>query len=146
VRIRSGPWDESAIEAFLHEAAIPVRVASVGSGGPLVQSLWFLYEDSALWCCTRDDAVITRRLLRDPRCGFEVCADALPYRGVRGQGAAEIVPDRAADMLPRLIDRYLGSGESGLAQWLLSRLDHEVAIRISDLSVTSFDFSRRMGG
>lgn len=146
LHVRSGPWDHPAIEDFLHESTIPLRLASAGSNAPLVQSLWFLYEDSALWCCTRADAVVTRRLLRDPHCGFEVCADTAPYRGVRGHGAADIVPDRAADVLPRLIDRYLGSTESDLAKWLLSRLDEEVAIRIGDLSVTSFDFTRRMGG
>jgi len=47
-------------------------------------------------------------------------------------------------ILPLLINRYLGDEPSTLADWLLSRLDVEVAIKISNLSVTSWDFSARM--
>ena len=67
-----------------------------------------------------------------------------PYRGVRGTAKAEILADRAPDMLPRLIERYLGDAPSPLADWLLSRLDREVAIRLHDLRVTSFDYTPRM--
>lgn len=144
IDVRSGPWDRSAIENFLGETVIPVRIASAGKTSPLVQSLWFLYAESAIWCCTRADAVLTRRLLSDPRCGFEVSGDLPPYRGVRGSGRAEILPDRAPDILPRLIARYLGDESSSLGDWLMSRLDLEVAIRIDDLRVTTFDFTQRM--
>lgn len=142
--IGSGPWDRSQIEAFLAETVIPIRIASAGTGAPLVQSLWFLYAEDALWCCTQEDAVLTRRLRSDPRCGFEVSGDNPPYRGTRGTARAEILAGRAADMLPRLIERYLGAGSSPLSQWLLSRLDREVALRLHDLRVTSFDFTPRM--
>jgi hypothetical protein len=124
-------------------ARIPMRVASNGSF-PLVQSVWFLFEEDALWCATQADAVLTRRLTRDPRCGFEISGDLPPYRGVRGTGHASIDPAAARDVLPRLITRYLGDEPNSLAQWLLSRLDSEVAIRIGDLRVTSWDYSGRM--
>lgn len=144
MEIASGPWDRSQIEAFLAETVIPIRIASAGLGAPLVQSLWFLYAEDCLWCCTQADAVLTRRLTGNPNCGFEVSGDNPPYRGTRGTARAEILPDRAADMLPRLIGRYLGAGSSPLSEWLLSRLDREVAIRLHGLRVTSFDFTPRM--
>jgi hypothetical protein len=144
VEIVSGPWDRSQIDAFLDGSIIPIRLASTGRTSPLVQSLWFVREADSLWCCTQSDAVLTRRLTRNPQCGFEVSGDLPPYRGVRGSAHAEIVPDRAADILPLLIDRYLGPSPGPLAQWLLSRLDREVAIRLDSLRVTTFDFTSRM--
>jgi hypothetical protein len=48
-------------------------------------------------------------------------------------------------VLPLLVQRYLGDGSSQLGDWLMSRLDDEVAIRIENLTVTSWDFSERMG-
>jgi nitroimidazol reductase NimA-like FMN-containing flavoprotein (pyridoxamine 5'-phosphate oxidase superfamily) len=144
VDIVSGPWDTSQIEEFLSDTVIPLRIASAGRTSPLVQSLWFRYDKDSLWCCTQRDALLTRRLTSDPRCGFEVSGDQPPYRGVRGTARAEIMADRAADMLPRLIDRYLGDEPSPLADWLLSRLDREVAIRLHELRVTTFDFTPRM--
>lgn len=144
MEIASGPWDRSQIEAFLDETVIPIRIASAGRTSPLVQSLWFLHDEGALWCCTQAEAVLTRRLTSNPRCGFEVSGDQPPYRGVRGTARAEILPTRAADMLPRLIHRYLGDSPGPLADWLMSRLDREVAIRLHSLRVTSFDFSSRM--
>jgi len=141
---RSGPWAAAEIEDYLHDAVIPVRIATIGSTGPLVQSLWFFYDDAALWCATQSDAVLVRRLRADPRCGFEIAADAPPYRGVRGRGRASIELESAATVLPRLIERYLGSQPTELGTWLLSRLDSEVAVRITDLTVTSWDYTGRM--
>ena len=144
MEITSGPWDRSQIQAFLDDTVIPIRIASAGRTSPLVQSLWFLYDEDALWCASQVDSVLTRRLHADPRCGFEIAGDLPPYRGVRGSGQAELLPERAATVLPRLIARYLGDEPSPLATWLLSRVDSEVAIRISDLRVTSYDFTSRM--
>ena len=144
MEITSGPWDRSQITSFLDGATIPIRVASAGRTSPLVQSLWFVRAEDSLWCCTQVEAVLTRRLRSDPRCGFEVSGDQPPYRGVRGTAKAEILPERAQDVLPRLIERYLGADPGPLATWLLSRLDREVAIRLHSLRVTSFDFTSRM--
>ena len=141
--LRSGPWSADAVRAHLRESAIPLRLASSGRF-PLVQSLWFLFEDDALWCATQTDSIVARRLARDPRCGWEVAADLPPYRGVRGSGHATLVAEAAGEVLPRLIRRYLGDGESALGTWLLSRLDTEIAIRINGLRVTSWDYTPRM--
>lgn len=143
--VRSGPWDLATVQDFLARTVIPVRLASQGSF-PMVQSLWFLPEGDCLWCATQQDSVLARRLAKDDRCGFEVSADAPPYRGVRGTGRARLDSGAAAQVLPRLIDRYQGPERTPLGDWLLSRLDTEVAIRIDGLAVTSWDYSTRMGG
>lgn len=146
VEIRSGSWDLPAIEEFLHSAVIPIRLATQGAEGPLVQSLWFLFHDSALWCCTQQDSVVAKRLRRDPRCGFEIAGDHPPYRGVRGRGVATLESGPAPDLLERLIGRYLPEGESPLAAWLRSRVSDEVAVRMGALTVSSWDYSSRMKG
>ena len=141
---RSGPWGPAEVGSFLADAVIPVRIATIGATGPLVQSLWFLYVDESLWCATQAEALVVRRLRADPRCGFEVAADSPPYRGVRGRGRVDIDTDAAAHVLPRLIERYLGEERTSLGDWLMSRLDTEVALRIHDLTVSSWDYSERM--
>jgi hypothetical protein len=142
--IASGPWTESHIREYLTSTVIPVRIASTGNVGPLVQSLWFAFDEEALWCCTQHDSVLAKRLSRDARLGFEVAADSPPYKGVRGRGLAELIPSAAATLLPRLIDRYLGDTNTPLADWLLSRIETETAIRISQIRVTTWDYTPRM--
>lgn len=146
ITITSGPWDLTQIRAFLDAAVIPIRLASAGAPGPTVQSLWFLPQDDMLWCCTQRDALVVRRLQAEPNCGFEIAADHPPYRGVRGHGRADLKPNKAGEVLPRLLARYAIPEQSSLATWLLSRLDDEVAIVITDLAVTSWDYAERMSG
>lgn len=143
VRRRSGPWSETEIRGFLLATVIPVRLASMGTF-PMVQSLWFLPDGLDLWCATQADSVLARRLRADARCGFEVSADEPPYRGVRGTGQATLIPEAAADTLPRLIERYRLPDASPLAAWLLSRIETEVAVRIGPRTLSSWDYSPRM--
>lgn len=145
ISVVSGPWSEDVIGRWLRDTAIPLRLATTGSSGPIVQSLWFLLDGDALWCATQAASTVATRLRRDPRVGWEVSPDAPPYRGVRGRGTVDIVEDsrEVESVLRRLIDRYGQSG-SDLEGWLLSRIDSEIALRIGDLTVTSWDYSRRM--
>ena len=140
----SGPWSTEQIEEFLGSSIIPIRLATSGRSGPLVQSMWFLWRDGRLWCATQASAVVAQRLAGDPRCAFEVAGDVPPYRGVRGQGIAELIPEAGPQVLTALLQRYLGSTHSGLATWLLSRSETEVAIAIRPEHLTSWDFRRRM--
>jgi len=140
----SGPWGPEQIDSFLTASVIPVRLATTGRSGPLVQSMWFLWRDGRLWCATQDDALIVLRLDADARCAFEVAGDLPPYQGVRGQGVAEILPGEGERVLHDLLDRYVGGKGSGLAQWLLSRVDREVAIALRPDHLTSWDYHQRM--
>ena len=140
-----GTWDEERIGAHLEQTVVPLRLASATPDGcPLVVSLWFLWRDGALWCATQRSSRVASCVAREPRCGFEVAGDAPPYRGVRGQGRAEIVAEPAEAILRALLRRYRGTEDDPLGRRLLSRLDGEVAIRIAPRWITSWDFTSRM--
>ena len=144
MQVISGPWDERLVERWLTGAVIPVRLGMLGTSGPLVVSLWYRYQQGALWCATSADADVVAHLRRDPRVGFEVGPDVPPYRGVRGTGRAVVVSDAGPAVLEGLLARYLDASNAGLADWLRRRAHDEVALRIGDLRVTSWDFSSRM--
>ena len=138
-------WDEQQINRFLAETVIPIRLACIdGDGEPLICSLWYLYADGALWCATQQAASVVAFLQADPRCGFEVAPESMPYRGVRGQGRISLSAVQGPDILLRLIDRYLGNRDAALARWLMRRSATEVAIRLEAHWMTAWDFGKRM--
>lgn len=138
-------WSLQKISDYLGEQLIPIRLGCLTrKGSPIVCSLWYLYEDGALWCATQKPSRVAGYLAHDPVCGFEVAGETMPYKGVRGQGKVAISEKRGVDVLERLIDRYLGNRESNFAHWLLRRASQEVAIRIEPTWMTSWDFSPRM--
>jgi len=138
-------WPRPQIEHFLRSERIPVRLACLTShGGPIVCSLWYLYDDCVLWCATQKSARVVSYLTHHPVCGFEVAPEAMPYKGVRGQGKVSLSQERGLGVLQRLIDRYLGNRESEFARWLIKRGDKEVAIRIEPTWLTAWDFTPRM--
>lgn len=142
---RSGPWSESRVREFLAETRIPMRLgANTDSGFPVVLSLWFLPDGDQLLGAVHQDARIAKRLTDDPRCAFEIAPDEPPYRGVRGQAMASLEPDGAGELLERLLDRYLGSTDSSLARFLLSRADEELVVRLRPTWISSWDYTRRM--
>ena len=144
VKLR-GCWSGAEIAAFLEGQLIPVRLAvQDGAGSPWVMSLWFLYEDSRLWCATNRHAKLVSYLQARTRCGFEIAGDLPPYRGIRGKGEAELVPERGGDILVRLLRRYRIDPASTLARSLLAKVDQEVAISISPSRISSWDFTARM--
>jgi hypothetical protein len=143
----SGPWAAERVDAFLGASVLPLRLACASrEGGPLVASLWYVWDGDALWCATRATSRVAQVLWEEPRCGFEVAGDAPPYRGVRGQGRAVLLPEHGDRVLRRLVHRYLGGEEAPLARWLLGRGGVEVAIRIAPRRFASWDYAARMGG
>lgn len=138
-------WDEPAIEAFLRDTVIPIRLACIDDDGePLVCSLWFLYDDGELWCATQRSSTVVEFVENNPDVGFEVAPDEMPYRGVRGQGRVTVSHEDGEEALLRLIDRYIGTRDSDFVRWLLERADTEVALKVDPTWVTSWDFSDRM--
>lgn len=146
IRIRdSSAWDREGIGVFLRTQTIPLRLACLTRRAtPIVCSLWYRWDDDALWCATQSSARVVNYLSAHPDCGFEVAPESPPYRGVRGQGRASLETEPARDVLLALIDRYVGTRESGFARWLIARADREVAIRIRPTWLTSWDFAKRM--
>lgn len=144
MRIVSGPWDADQVARWLTGARIPVRLGVLAPTGPLVLSLWYRFADGELWCATGSGADVVSHVRHDARVGFEVGPDIPPYRGVRGSARVEIVPALGPATLEQLLDRYLDDVNAGLATWLLDRADDEVALRLHDLRISSWDFSGRM--
>jgi hypothetical protein len=140
-----GPWSPDEVAAYLDATVIPVRLGvDAGPGGPLVVSLWFVPEGVELVGATRPTSTVIRCLERSPSCGFEVAADAPPYRGVRGRAVVELDPTTGAGTLDRLLERYLGSVDVPLGSRLRARAEDEGAFRLRPVSITSWDFSERM--
>ena len=141
----SSQMDEFQIQAFLDDASIPLRLASVGSDGyPLVSSLWFTWQQGEFLCATHKSSLVARRLGANSACGFEIAADSMPYRGVRGQGNVVLDPQGAAELLETLFTRYDINPASHLATWLASRSDDEYVLRIAPHWLTSWDYTERM--
>lgn len=144
-RIRkTSTWNESEIAKFLESTVIPIRLACGTPRGPLICSLWYLWDDGALWCATQQSASVVELLRQDPACGFEVAPETMPYKGVRGQGQAELRDADGEAVLLKLLDRYVDTRDSKFAQWLLQRADTETAVRIKPAWMTAWDFSNRM--
>lgn len=146
VKLR-GCWSGADIAAFLEEQRIPMRLAVHDSAGsPWVMSLWFLYENDRLWCATNRHAKLVSYLRVHSQCGFEVAGDIPPYRGMRGKGVASLIPERGAEILSRLLQRYGIERSSSLSKTLLAKVEDEVAIAITPDRISSWDFTTRMAG
>ena len=133
------------VRNYLEQMRIPLRLScATESGWPMILSLWYLYEEGALLCATRETAKIVSFLKRDPRCAFEISGETPPYSGIRGQATASILPERGGEVLARLLVRYLGDTDKPLARRLLAHSDSEVAIKIEPVNLFTWDFTKRM--
>ncbi len=140
-----GPWSQAQIDEYFQTSQIPIRLGcNGGNGTPLLVSLWFTLLNGRLWCASQKNSRIVQKLRRDSRCAFEVSNENFPYKGVRGTGKANIIPELGKEFLERLIKRYLGSSNPALSTFLLSRSQHEVAIEIEPSTLMSWDFQNRM--
>ena len=140
------PWSRNEIDDFLDTFEAPLRISATdASGYPRICSLWFEREGDRLFCATQADAWIARTLARDGRCGFELAPNEPPYYGVRGIGRASVTRTGGAERLGRLLDRYLGSRETDLARWLLSRADAAVVVSLEVERLRAWDYRDRMG-
>lgn len=140
----AGAWNRDEVTGFLSSASIPVRLACIGRDGfPRVVALWFRFQDDNLFCVSHRDAPLLGMLRSNPQVGFDVSPNEPPYHGVRGQGTAEIA-GMGGEMLELLLARYLGDSNKGLANWLMSRREEEVLVRIAIARCFSWDYRHRM--
>jgi hypothetical protein len=142
---KASAWDEIKVIDYLHQTIAPCRLSSISKKGfPNITSLWYIYEDGMILFSARSNSEICKRLQSNNKVGFEVAKDDPPYMGVRGVGVASIKPSNEIPILETLINRYLGSTQSTLAKWLLSKPENESTICLSMERVTSWDYSKRM--
>ncbi|MFC4988156.1 pyridoxamine 5'-phosphate oxidase family protein [Saliphagus infecundisoli] len=142
-----GTLEPDEVETFLEETTVPVRLSCRTPGGRLwMVSLWFRFREGVLECATSADADVVSFLAADSHVAFEVSTNDPPYRGVRGNGTATISPDPEKEVLGDLLERYLGTTESDLADRLLDPDRREVRIEIEPETVAGWDYTDRMGG
>lgn len=141
----TGAWSWSEAQDFLEKSKIPIRIAAISkSGWPVVSSMWFVADRTEIWCATQASSSIAQYFDANDRCGFEVAADQPPYRGVHGQAHVTLHRDRCREILSVLLNRYLGGRGSNLGNWLLSRADDEVALRLQPFRCQTWDYTERM--
>ena len=141
----SGPWGRREIDRYLSTTKVPLRLGCVGQDGfPRVVSVWFMYADGHFLCASHRESQLVNLLRRSHKVGFEIAPNEPPYCGVRGQGLAEISGEGGAETLKQLIDHYLGASNADLAQWLMSRGEDELLIRIEVQRFFSWDYRKRM--
>jgi len=142
-----GAWSDEEAETFLDEAVVPARIGCHNpAGGLWMLSLWYRYRDGRLQCATSKDADVVGFLRKNDEICFEVSTNRPPYMGVRGAGRATLEGDGAKDVLRSLVDRYLGTREAEMAQWLLREEREEVCISIEPSRMYTWDFTQRMHG
>lgn len=140
-----GPWNQSQVNDFLTTTRWPLRLACQSSDGfPRIASVWFRLRDDTLECVSHQDSAVIQLLRRDPRVAFEVSPNQPPYFGVRGQAEASLQPLGESDALDELVKRYLGNQRSRVGDWLLSRREEEILIRLIPTRLFSWDYRERM--
>jgi len=142
-----GVWSESEAEGFLSEAVVPLRLGCHNpAGGLWMLSLWYRYRDGVIECATSADADIARFLREDDEVCFEISTNRPPYMGVRGAGVASLTETGSKDLLATLVERYLGSTDNEMGEFLLRAEREEVAITIAPSQLYTWDFTPRMRG
>ena len=140
-----GRWSDAEVEAFLSETVVPIRLTTTRPDGSLwIVTLWYRHRDGTIECATQANADLVRFLGHDDSVAFDISTNRMPYRGIRGNGVADVSPDPEKVVLGDLVERYLGGADSALAEWLLDENRDEVRIRIEPHTIYSWDFSDRM--
>lgn len=138
-------WSKNEIFNYLDQANIPIRISCNDVDGyPVICSVWFIHLDGILWAASHRNSHIIKALKNSPKIGFEVATNEYPYHGVRGKANITLLENSTTNILEQLIDKYLQGSNTKLSHWLLSRKKDEYAIKISPISINSWDFSERM--
>lgn len=92
---------------------VPAVLVTYRADGSAVSSpVWFRAMPSTVEVVIAQSDVKLRQLERDPRCSLLVFENQPPFRGVRFEGHAHLLPDRDNQTRRAIASRYLGP-ESG---------------------------------
>jgi PPOX class probable F420-dependent enzyme len=140
------------VNDFLAAAKNIILVTNGPDGFPDPVAMWFIRgSDGAVWMRTYGASQKVRNLERDPRCALlaEMGEHYAELRGVQLTGEIEIVrdPDRICDIVADLMVKYEGldpAHRSSVAEAYRPRAAKQVAMRLADFNVTSWDH-RKLG-
>ena len=141
---RKSAWNQTQLKEFLVSSKIPIRVSVLDGEYPLICSVWFEYLDGKLVIVSHRESKLAKVLVSQRKCGFEIASNNPPYRGVRGKADVLYELGNSEGTLRRIIRRYLGETNQGLASWLLSRVKDEMKFTLHPKWVTSWDYGERM--
>ena len=145
-RSRSIAMSAEELNAFAgHERT--ARLATIGSGGPHVSPVWFIWDQTALWIYSLTRSQRWTDIARNPRVALVIDAgeEYAELRGVEIEGDAAVigpVPRTGPDDVPELT-----SVEALMAAkyWPGSGLPHDgrhAWLRVTPRKITSWDFRK----
>ena len=117
MKINNGSaWSKDEILNYLNNANTPLRISCNDSDGyPIICSLWFIHKDGVLWAASHKNAHVVKVLQSTNKIGLEIATNEMPYQGIRGKATVELIDDSAGKVLSQLINKYLGSSNTQLA-------------------------------
>lgn len=103
------------------------HLATFGDAGPCQTSVWFSWEDGAVWIIASSKSSFARRLLNDERAAvgivdFDLKHGFLQHVGMRG--VATVLP-MEVDRRTRLVTRYLGSEATWNSWFKANVVEHQ---------------------
>lgn len=141
---KKSAWNQDQLHQFLHETRVPMRISVIDGDYPFICSVWFEHADGTLRIVSHKDSKLAKSLVREGRCAFEIAPNEPPYHGVRGKADVTAEEGSSEPTLKRLIARFLGDSNEGLANWLLGRIDDEVTFVLTPSWATTWDYGQRM--
>lgn len=145
IKVMNTDWSEQQLTGYLKDSTTPLRLACINkSGFPAIVPLWYHWDGEAFWCATHENAQLLKYLKSSPEIGFEIANNEPPYKGVRGQGSVQLLPDEGNAMIDVLLHKYLPGLDNQFTQWLLARKEQEVAIKVYPHTLSVWDYSKRM--
>ena len=94
--------------ALLELPVVAVLVTYRADGSAVSSPVWFRAMPSTVEVVIAQNDVKLRQLERDPRCSLLVFENQPPFRGVRFEGPAQLLPDRDDRTRRAIATRYLG--------------------------------------
>lgn len=142
------------VTAFLGEAKNIILVTNGPDGYPDPVPMWFLRDaDGVIWMRTYGASQKVRNLERDPRCALlaEMGERYSELRGVQLTGRVEIDRDeeRICGIVADLMVKYEGldpAHRDGAAEAYRPRAGKQVALRVADYDLTSWDHGKLGAG
>jgi PPOX class probable F420-dependent enzyme len=130
---------EAERDEFLQTSRAFIKVATIGEDGwPMVNPVWYTYEDGLFYIITKPNASFCRNLRRDPRTTLLIDNPEVPYKRVLVRGEAEFVSD--VDWHERgreMVLRYLG--EVGFGYYDATSEFPRETIRIRPISMSTWN-------